>query len=676
MNKYFVISILKLVAICVVSGQSSGLTEWPVYFEHLGLVHSIHNKWDLSLSTSLHLPKLEAKILKTIHRLRLLSGKYDKEAATHFRSVEEKSRFEELQESWSKLNRQLSRRAENMRRRTKNLKYIGGSFDENHRIVKSRKTPGGSFDENGHRIVKRQTPEDIVNEVDAVIQLTGGVLQSLFSVAYTDDVRKVVSRIDKIDDDLKKDITVVKTDQTSLKKRTVDSLTKQEGKMKMVEKMARTVERKVADMETNPYLKTELGNIVRSRSELYQNLQLELNLMEERLGEIERVVISLGNGRLNKNLLSPSKLRETLKNIEKQLPSNYSLLFRSNEALWPYYSLLSVVTTFEAHMEAVVVRLSIPLVDYNNVLDLTKVHNLPLKAKDGYSVKVDINAEYLVTDSSRNHFLELHKEDFADCQVYHTGGDRHFYCGLPPLLDATTTRSCVMQLYQGRSSSEWCQSKLIYGMVQPFSRLYNGSWVFSAISENVQVTLQCPDGNIPTSLMGFGIVGLAEGCTISNEEFWYPHTFAGAMQLNLSFGDKGWESTEFHTDLAEGQEDFVEFPDHEYSDELAAVANDDKAIIIEDPTARSVNPDLTTTLSSTESEDDINSQSSSTSTTLDSTSTEGVSESPDIPVTPIFQLLNVQDPPDGKETEIHNDILVKLKEQLRGFFSETAAAGR
>ena len=93
----------------------------------------------------------------------------------------------------------------------------------------------------------------------------------------------------------------------------------------------------VADMETNPYLKTELGNIVRSRSELYQNLQLELNLMEERLGEIERVVISLGNGRLNKNLLSPSKLRETLKNIEKQLPSNYSLLFRSNEALWPYY---------------------------------------------------------------------------------------------------------------------------------------------------------------------------------------------------------------------------------------------------------------------------------------------------------------------------------------------------
>ena len=60
-----------------------------------------------------------------------------------------------------------------------------------------------------------------------------------------------------------------------------------------------------------------------------------------------------------------------------------------------------MVTTFEANMESVMIRLSIPLVDYGNVLDLTKVHNLPLKAKDGYSVKVDINAEYLVTDNSR-----------------------------------------------------------------------------------------------------------------------------------------------------------------------------------------------------------------------------------------------------------------------------------
>ena len=116
-------------------------------------------------------------------------------------------------------------------------------------------------------------------------------------------------------------------------------------------------------METNPYLKTEIGNIVRSRSELYQNLQLELNLMEERLGEIERSILSLSNARLNKNLLPPLKLREILQTIEKQLPANYTLLFSSTEPLWPYYSLLSATATFDTQMDSMVVRLSIPLVD-------------------------------------------------------------------------------------------------------------------------------------------------------------------------------------------------------------------------------------------------------------------------------------------------------------------------
>lgn len=191
-------------------------------------------------------------------------------------------------------------------------------------------------------------------------------------------------------------------------------------------------------------------------------------------------------------------------------------------------------------------------------------------------------------------------------------------------------------------------------------RLYNGSWVFSAISENVEVTLQCPDGNIPTSLMGFGIVGLAEGCTISNEEFWYPHTFAGVMQLSLAFGDKGWDSSDFHTDLLEGQEDFLDFPDDEYSEALALAANSDAAIIIEDPTARSVggpSTDLTTPWSSSTEQDSSSEDQSSTTTEVSSSASSE----------PIFQTLNVQDP-ENKATEIHNDILVKLKEQLRSFY--------
>ena len=201
----------------------------------------------------------------------------------------------------------------------------------------------------------------------------------------------------------------------------------------------------------------------------------------------------------------------------------------------------------------------------------------------------------------------------------------------------------------------------INSLFETLFRLYNGSWVFSAISENVQVTLQCPDGNIPTSLMGFGIVGLAEGCTISNDEFWYPHTFAGAMELNINFGDKGWETSEFHTDLLEGQDDFLEFPDDEYSDDLEAVANMDAAIIIQPEqkaTARSTDSildEFTTTLSSTISAEldsespDVSTEvsnalstsevsTSEASTTKEDQETSGSGSEPKEQNTPIFQV--------------------------------------
>ncbi len=48
--------------------------------------------------------------------------------------------------------------------------------------------------------------------------------------------------------------------------------------------------------------------------------------MEERMGEIERVVLSLSAGKLCKDVLPPKQLSQTLHNIERQLPGNYSMV--------------------------------------------------------------------------------------------------------------------------------------------------------------------------------------------------------------------------------------------------------------------------------------------------------------------------------------------------------------
>ena len=39
---------------------------------------------------------------------------------------------------------------------------------------------------------------------------------------------------------------------------------------------------------------------------------------------------------------------------------------------------------------------------------------------------------------------------------------------------------------------------------------------------------------VPTSLFGFGVITLVEGCSLSSEEFLYPPTFAGYSDISLA----------------------------------------------------------------------------------------------------------------------------------------------
>lgn len=57
--------------------------QWPVFFEHLGNVHSIHNKWNLALRVNINLPRLEARVNKILHKLDLLNNDFhDPDAPT------------------------------------------------------------------------------------------------------------------------------------------------------------------------------------------------------------------------------------------------------------------------------------------------------------------------------------------------------------------------------------------------------------------------------------------------------------------------------------------------------------------------------------------------------------------------------------------------------------------
>ena len=79
-------------------------------------------------------------------------------------------------------------------------------------------------------------------------------------------------------------------------------------------------------------------------------------------------------GRLTPSLISAPKLKTHLRKIEEALPENFSLLYPSQESLWPYYSALSTSIYFSKELDKLVVAVSVPLVDWANQLKLFRLY--------------------------------------------------------------------------------------------------------------------------------------------------------------------------------------------------------------------------------------------------------------------------------------------------------------
>ena len=155
MQKTTVLSLVVAVAATLTAVESR--VEWPVFFEHLGFVHSIHNKWDLTINIHFYLPSLDARLSKTLHRLRLLRGQEDE---GHHHDGEGRdarngrpSKLQQLQESWQTLNRHLTKRSMTLKRRSQNMRGLSNARPKRKRREASPlKTKETKF----HKRIKRQ----------------------------------------------------------------------------------------------------------------------------------------------------------------------------------------------------------------------------------------------------------------------------------------------------------------------------------------------------------------------------------------------------------------------------------------------------------------------------------------------------------------------------------------
>ena len=232
-------TLIFLTATAFASAQS---IEWPVYFEKLGSVHSIHNKWDLALRVEINLPSLDVKLSKVESRLAALGTdfrdpEFEKLRSNHARL--HPSRLDELNRSWRDQNKHLRSRLHNIQRRSSDLRELGDHVTPKRKRRETKNSPGeNSFRanrENGRATLSRSKRQSVGQ----------GLLQAMFGVAYTGDVEGVKSQINRIDQRLSGDINGVRSSSVNFRSTAENMLKHHTSELNKVEKMAQKMERKV-----------------------------------------------------------------------------------------------------------------------------------------------------------------------------------------------------------------------------------------------------------------------------------------------------------------------------------------------------------------------------------------------------------------------------------------------
>lgn len=230
------------VLIFTVLTASASSLQWPVFFERLGQVHSVHNKWDLALRVHINLPALEAKVGKIQSRLDLLDKDFrDPDVVQAQHRSSEPSRLDDLKRSWNEQNRHLRLRCGNLQRRSKDLRELGmapepsGNRQSKEMDLEDLEKDLYAYEYQNHAPLKKLSRK----------KRQQGVLKSLFGVAYDVDVSSMEKKIKGLDTKLQNKVTEVNQKTNNLKSATNEMIGRQKAELRMVEGMTDKLERKV-----------------------------------------------------------------------------------------------------------------------------------------------------------------------------------------------------------------------------------------------------------------------------------------------------------------------------------------------------------------------------------------------------------------------------------------------
>ena len=189
-----------------------------------------------------------------------------------------------------------------------------------------------------------------------------------------------------------------------------------------------------------------------------------------------------------------SKFYDVLVDLSKHLPSDLTLPADPHTNLWDFYQSLSCIATLDR--DHVFIFVHIPLLHRTNVLQLYKVHNLPVPISLNSTstvAKFDVESLGIGVNDQRTQFALLTDNELIDCSR-----PLQTHCKIQsPLYPTNVNRFCVISLFLGDKAriANNCRKILQSNFILPQAKyINNGRWIISN-RQKFRLNIVCPSQN-------------------------------------------------------------------------------------------------------------------------------------------------------------------------------------
>lgn len=374
-----------------------------------------------------------------------------------------------------------------------------------------------------------------------LVDAGGKLLKFLFGTLDADDTKRyddafaaIQENENEIYQDMNENIRIVKSTINTFND-TINKLIENEKKLnEYLQKLNEVLTNQTKDIDN-------LKNAARIDS-VFNLLESSLMSVSNILDAVLNSILFAKTNNLHPYVLTPTKLYEVLQN-QNNINNNLRLPV-TPFTLQNIHSIIDVSKlTSYIYDNKIVFVMKIPLIS-SDKYDVYKILPLPTpRVENGVETYVLIHPTKLymaLTDikntRSPNYAL---LDNVNDCQKV----NNEYICPLPSIISSTTNNpTCETKLINEAPNSlpKICDSKVIYGNINLWQKLNNGSYIYVQ-SKPSKLSIQCPnqDKDHDYTIQGTGILTLEDDCTAYFESLQFKpsseFTRTVPRQLNINF---------------------------------------------------------------------------------------------------------------------------------------------